>query len=57
MPLGKNVSKNIGELHKAHPTWSHKHVVAAALNGARSAGNTKIKPLPKRRNGKRRVKR
>ena len=37
MPLGVNVSSNIRELKKAHPTWSHERVVAAAISAAKRA--------------------
>lgn len=54
MPLGRSVGKNMSELERAHPTWSHKRKVAASLNAARSHG-AKIPP-PKKR-GHRRKKR
>lgn len=42
MPLSRSVSKNIRELKAAHPDWSHKRIVAASLNAARSADNKKV---------------
>lgn len=44
MPLGKDVGQNIKELKQSHPDWSQAHLEAAALNGAREAGNSSIKP-------------
>lgn len=44
MPLGPDVGANIKDLKQAHPDWSQAHLEAAALNGARSAGNHSIKP-------------
>jgi ribosomal protein L21 len=38
MPLTSNVGKNIKELERTHPDWSHKRVVAASLNAARKKG-------------------
>lgn len=39
MPLGKNVSKNIAELHKSnkkkHHGWSDEQIIAIALSAAR----------------------
>ena len=53
MPLGRNVGKNIAELDRAHPNWSHRRKVAASLNAARAKGE-KIPPPKKRRGYKRR---
>jgi len=53
MPLGRNVGKNIAELDRAHPNWSHRRKVAASLNAARAKG-AKIPPPKKRRGYKRR---
>lgn len=38
------ISSNIRKLHREHPDWAHKRVVAAALNNAR---RTARGPLPK----------
>jgi hypothetical protein len=48
MPLTSNVGKNIKELERTHPDWSHKRVVAASLNAARKKG-AHIPSPPKRK--------
>lgn len=57
MPLGKDVGTNIKELNAAHPDWADARIQAAALSGARDAGNVKVKqPSTINRGGKKKRK-
>ena len=51
MPGSKNVGKNIKEMKKNHPDWSHSRIIAAALDMARRLGAK----VPKKR-GKKKAK-
>jgi len=53
MPLGRDVGTNIEELRAHHPDWPRRRILAAALSGARAAGNRSIKPYPKGRSRRR----
>ena len=44
MPLGKAVGANIRKLQEEHPEWDRQRIIAAALQGARDAGNTNVLP-------------